>query len=239
LVKNQYDERIIIEVQNSKEYDYFHRMAFGTARVISQHIKQGEPYSNIKKVISITIAYFDLGQGEDYVYHGINQFKGIHKSDILTLAGKQIELYRKDEVYQIFPEYWIIKAEKFNDQVEDKLDEWIYFLKNSEIRDDFTAQGLEAAREKLDEMKMTEAERKEYDRYLKRLRDIASENHTANADIQELLDQSERRGVEIGMEKKEIELVFNLHSNGLSAAEISKLTNLSVERVGEILKKRN
>lgn len=236
LVKNQHDERIIIEVQNSKEYDYFHRMAFGISKVISQHIKQGEPYASIKKVISITIAYFDLGQGEDYVYHGKNQFKGIHKSDILTLAEEQVELYRKDEVYEIFPEYWIIKAEKFNNNVEDKLDEWIYFLKNSEVRDDFTAQGLDSAKEKLDEMKMTAEEKKEYKRYLKRIMDIASENHTVKADVQRLLDESEKRGEEKGMEKKEIEFILKLHSNGFSPEEIAKLSGVAVERAREIIK---
>ncbi|MEM6831144.1 MAG: Rpn family recombination-promoting nuclease/putative transposase, partial [Bacteroidota bacterium] len=109
LVKNQLGELVIIEVQNSKEYDYFHRMLYGTSKVITEYIRKGDPYSNVKKVISITIAYFDLGQGEDYVYHGINSFKGIHKGDILSLAERQKELYEKEEVYQIFPEYWLLK----------------------------------------------------------------------------------------------------------------------------------
>ena len=50
--------------------------------------------------------YFDLGQGKDYVYHGTTIFKGIHKNDILTLAEKQMELYKKNSVHEIFPEYW-------------------------------------------------------------------------------------------------------------------------------------
>ena len=65
LVENRKGDLIIIEVQNSKEYDYFHRILFGTSKVITEHIKEGEPYAVVKKVISITIAYFDLGQGED------------------------------------------------------------------------------------------------------------------------------------------------------------------------------
>ena len=162
LVRNQKDEFIIIEVQNSKEYDYFHRMIYGTSKVISEYIEQGEPYSNVKKVISITIAYFDLGQGKDYVYHGTNVFYGIHEDDVLTLADKQQELYEKQAVHEIFPEYWIIKADKFDNEVEDKLDEWIYFLKNSKIQDDFTAPGLKEAKEKLDQLRMSEEERLEY-----------------------------------------------------------------------------
>lgn len=43
---------------------------------------------------------------------------------------------------EIYPEYWIIKVGKFNNIIWDKLDEWIYFLKNGEVQDDFSAKGL-------------------------------------------------------------------------------------------------
>ncbi len=201
LVKNQKGELIIIEVQNSKQYDYFHRMIYGTSKVISEYIQKGESYANVKKVISVTIAYFDLGQGEDYVYHGTNEFHGIHKHDVLTLADKQKALYDKQAVHEIFPEYWIIKAEKFDNQVSDKLDEWIYFLKNSEVREDFTAPGLDEAREKLDELRMNDEERANYKWYLKRLRDIASEQHTKVADMQQLIKETEERAQERGIKK--------------------------------------
>ena len=59
LVENSKNELVIIEVQNSKEYDYLHRILFGTSKAITEHIKEGEPYAKVKKVISVTIAYFD------------------------------------------------------------------------------------------------------------------------------------------------------------------------------------
>ena len=62
LVENQHGELIIIEIQNSQEFDYFHRMLYGTSKVITEHIKSGEPYAAVKKVISITIAYFEIGR---------------------------------------------------------------------------------------------------------------------------------------------------------------------------------
>ena len=117
LVENTKGELIIIEVQNAKEYDYFHRILYGTSKAIAEYIKEGKAYAEVKKVISITIAYFDLGQGEDYVYHGTNIFKGIHKKDTLTLSDKQKDLYDKQHVYQIYPEYWIIKAGIFNEEI--------------------------------------------------------------------------------------------------------------------------
>ena len=222
LVEFASGELVIVEVQNSKEYDYFHRMLYGTSKVVTEHIKEGQPYAEVKKVISITIAYFDLGQGKDYVYHGTTVFIGIHKQDKLTLADKQTELYKKKNVHEIFPEYWVIKVGKFGNRVNDKLDEWIYFFKNAEIKNDFSARGLKEAGEKLDEMKLTEKEAKDYKKYLKELRDIASEQHTKMADAQDLI----RKG--------KIEVAQNLKLMGLSNADIKTATGLSDEDVDKL-----
>jgi predicted transposase/invertase (TIGR01784 family) len=231
LVENSKGELVIIEVQNSKEYDYFHRMLFGAAKAITEHIKEGQPYAEVKKVISITIAYFDLGQGKDYVYHGTTVFKGIHKNDILTLADKQIELYKKSSVHEIFPEFWVIKVGKFGNRVKDKLDEWIYFFKNAEIKADFSAKGLKEASERLDEMKLNEEDAKEYKRYLKELRDIASEQHTKMADAQDLIKKGE--------ENKEIETILKLKGKGMSNQEIADLLDLQLETVVKIVENQS
>ncbi len=227
LVENSKGELVIIEVQNSKEYDYFHRMLFGAAKAITEHIKEGQPYAEVKKVISITIAYFDLGQGKDYVYHGTTVFKGIHKHDILTLADKQMELYKKNNVHEIFPEFWVIKVGKFGNRVKDKLDEWIYFFKNAEIKAEFSAKGLKEAGERLDEMKLNEKDAKEYKRYLKGLRDIASDQHTKMADAQDLIKK--------GAENKEIEIMLEMNKEGFSVSQIAKIVKKSEQEVKQII----
>lgn len=227
LVENSKNELVIIEVQNSKEYDYFHRMLFGAAKAITEHIKEGQPYAEVKKVISITIAYFDLGQGKDYVYHGTTVFKGIHKHDILTLADKQIELYKKNNIYEIYPEFWVIKVGKFGNRVKDKLDEWIYFFKNSEIKADFSAKGLKEASERLDEMKLNEKDAKDYKRYLKALRDNASDQHTKMADAQAFIDK--------GKVEKELEVIMEMHKENLPLRQIAKIIRKTEKEVQQII----
>lgn len=227
LVENEKGELVIIEVQNTQEHDYFHRMLFGASKAITEHIKEGSAYANLKKVISITIAYFDLGQGKDYVYHGTTVFKGIHKGDILGLSDKQIEAYHKTKVHEIYPEYWVIKTGKFSGRIKDKLDEWVYFLKNAEIKPTFSAKGLKEANEKLDAMKLPEKERKAYDKYLRHLMSIASRNHTIEIDAKEIIKKAQ--------EEKEIEFVLRLHSKGVNPPEISDLTGLPLERVLQII----
>jgi predicted transposase/invertase (TIGR01784 family) len=228
LVENSKGELVIIEVQNSKELDYFHRILFGSSKAIVEYIQKGDPYAKVKKIISITIAYFDLGQGLDYVYRGTTIFKGIHRGDILTLSAEQVDLYGKSAVEEIYPEYWIIKAGKFDeDRVNDKLDEWIYFLKTGEVEDSFTAQGISEAKEKLDEMKLSPQDRLDYESYLKRLRNLASQRHTEMAEFMFSLKKEQA--------KLKAEIVIELWKNGVPSEVIVKSTKLSVEEVNEII----
>jgi predicted transposase/invertase (TIGR01784 family) len=235
LVEFSSGELVIIEIQDSKEYDYFHRILFGTSKVITEHIKEGEPFASVKKVISITIAYFDLGQGKDYVYHGTTTFQGIHQKDILTLSEKQVELYKKSAVYAIYPEYWLIKVGKFSNTVNDKLDEWIYFFKNAEIKNNFSAKGLKAAGERLVEMKLNEKEQKEYKKYLKHLHEVASGNYNEMVDAQDLINQGIEKGIEKGAEQKEVEAVVGLNRIGLEKEKIAEALGITVERVKQII----
>ncbi len=63
-------------------------MAFGVSKSISENLNLGQKYLEIKKVISVNIVYFDLGQGQDYIYKGKTDFKGIHQNDLLGLSTK-------------------------------------------------------------------------------------------------------------------------------------------------------
>ena len=228
LVENSYGELIIIEVQNTKEYDYFHRILYGTSKVIAEYIDEGRAYEEVKKVISITIAYFDLGQGEAYVYHGTNTFLGIHKGDVLTLSERQKGLYGKLHVFQIYPEYWIIKAGIFDEKkVNNELDQWIYFFKTGEVKDEFTAQGLADAKVKLNKLKLKPKERKEYDAFVERLRKIASYQNTEMEDVKDLLKEARLEAT--------IEIVIELWLDETPIHKIAKYTKISEEEVEKII----
>ncbi len=128
-----------------------------------------------KKNISINIVYFDLGQGKDYIYKGKTYFEGLHEKDILQLSNRQKEAFVKENVSDIFLEYYLIKVNQFNDVARDTLDEWIYFLKNSEVKDEFRAKGLAEAKEALDIMRLNKEQQYGYHRYLDSLHLKASE----------------------------------------------------------------
>ena len=85
LAESDNKELTIIEIQNNRELTYFHRMLYGVSKAITDYINLGNDYDKVRKVYSINIVYFELGQGKDYVYHGKTFFRGLHDAnDILS-----------------------------------------------------------------------------------------------------------------------------------------------------------
>jgi predicted transposase/invertase (TIGR01784 family) len=228
LTQNSKNELIIVEIQNTYEIDYFQRMIYGASKALTENLGLGQPYADIKKVISINIVYFDLGQGKDYIYKGTTTFEGLHEKDILQLSTKQKETFTKQNIADIFPEYYLIKVNQFNDVAKDTLDEWIYFLKNSEVKDEFKAKGLAEAKEVLDVMRLDREQQYGYNRYLDYLHLKASEALSLQIEAEEKVRRSEK-----------IEIAKNLISLGLDNATIAKGTGLSIEQIETLRKEMN
>ena len=170
VVENEKKEKFLVEVQNDHELDFFQRMAFGASKIITDYMKIGEAYQTLPKVFSINIVYFSLGQGKGYAYHGTTVFKNMFNADEeLKLTSAQKSKFGVDEVAGIFPEYYILRVNKFDDEVSTPLKQWISFLKTGEIPDAFTAQGLKEAREVLRVDSLSVEDRKIYKRYLEGL----------------------------------------------------------------------
>ena len=109
LAEDSKGELLIIEVQNNRELDYFHRILYGVSKTIAESIGLGDAYSKVRKVYSINIVYFDLGEGKDYVYHGKTDFRGLHNpNDILRLSVRQREIFVGKEAGDLFPEYYCL-----------------------------------------------------------------------------------------------------------------------------------
>ncbi len=224
LVKDSKGEFVIIEIQNENEYDYFHRMAYGTSKVITEYISAGEPYKNIKKVYSINIVYFDLGQGEDYVYHGKTGFIGMHKADKLKLSAKQAELLGgKTDPSQVYPEYYVIKVNNFDDIAKDTLDQWIYYLKNNEIKDEFDAKGIGKAKELWRVENLPEDERKIYLKHIEDMHYGASMAWSMKVDAEDSIRKEEKIQIARGMKNDGIPIETIKKYTGLTKEEIQKL----------------
>lgn len=142
------------------------RVLYGVAKAITEHINLGNTYKEVKKVYSISILYFDLGKGSDYIYVGQNNFVGLHTKDNLIISTKEKDTIVRKSPTEIFPTYMLVRVNEFNDVAKSPLEEWVNYLKNGVIKSDTKAPGLQKAREKLQYYSMSNAERHAYDEHI-------------------------------------------------------------------------
>ena len=98
LAESENGELYLIEVQNENELAYFQRMLFGTSKLVTEYIERGKGYDDIRKIYSINIVYFNIGQGTDIVYHGKTEFRGIHNGELLSLSPFQKQKFKVSEL---------------------------------------------------------------------------------------------------------------------------------------------
>ena len=237
--KNSKGEIIIVEVQNTRELYYLERILYGTAKAITEHISLGETYKEVKKVYSISILYFDLGKGSDYLYHGTNRFVGVHTNDELLVTAKEEGVIVQKLPGEIFPEYYLIRVNEFNQVAKTPLEEWIQYLKTGVINPDTKTPGLPEAREKLRYYDMSQEERHAYDEHVNA---IMIQNDVLNTAKQEGLDEGRAEGraegrVEgraEGQKEKALDVALNLKSMGLPVEMIAQATGLTAEEIEKI-----
>ena len=221
---NSKGEIIIVEIQNEREANFLERILYGVAKAITEHISLGDKYYMVKKVYSISILYFDLGKGADYLYHGRNQFIGVHTHDYLQITTRKKNALITRYPSEIFPEYILIRVNEFNQVAVSPLEEWMSYLKDGKIRPDTTAPGLREAREKLKYYSMSPAERNAYDRHLG---DIMIQN--------DVMDTARLEGLTEGLAKgkhlQNIENARNFKRLGVLLKTISQATGLSIEEI--------
>lgn len=245
--KNSKGEIIIVEVQNTREIHYLERILYGAAKTITEHISLGDSYKEVKKVYSISIVYFDLGKGNDYLYHGQNRFIGVHTHDELTITMRQKDAIVQKLPKEIFPEYFIIRVNEFNSVARTPLEEWISYLKTGVIKPDASAPGLQEAREKLKYYNMTDAERRAYDEHLSAImiqNDLLSttklEGHEEGRKegLAEGLEKGMEKGLEKGLAEGEKKALLNtarqMKADGLPTEVIAKYTHLAEEEIASL-----
>ena len=164
-------EVVVVEVQLTKESDFFQRILFGTTASINDQIGIGQDYKVIKKIYSINILYFNFGEGDDNAYHGYIDFHGMTKEgSVLRFNTENERKYMRNSMVtppeKVFPEYFLLRINQFNEVAKTPIEEWMAYLKDGVISENTSTPGLQEARSKLSVMKMTKDEFKAYRAYM-------------------------------------------------------------------------
>lgn len=220
-------EVVIVEVQTTREADFLQRILFTASRAVTEHIEEGQDYHQIPRVISVNILFFRLGQGTDYVYRGTTTFRGLHDDSILELDPGQQKIAPGARTEAIFPEYYLLKVDEFDEIARDPLDQWIYFLKHQKIPDEFDARGLKRARMVLDVLALPDAERWDYEDFIKTERIRRSVEYTIEIDRQVAREE--------GFAAGQVAMVRRLLPR-LEDSALAELTGLPVEEITRMRK---
>lgn len=246
--KDSNGEIFIVEVQTTRYTYYLERILYGVSKAITEQLGNGDKYGNIKQVFSISVVYYDLGEGDDYFYECKSDFYGVHSHNILKLNRRE-ELsleeirngdtrkfkYEAKYAHDIFPKYFLIRINAYKKFIADAMSEWMEFLKNNSIKSDTTVPGLQAAKEKLNMLKMTKAERISYERHLDSIRNEKEAFWTAETDAYVAGEEKGRaEGRAEGEKSKAVEIARNLKKAGININIIAENTGLTIEEINAL-----
>ena len=177
---------------------------------------------------------FVISACSNYLYHGTTEFKGMNDGKPLIIKKREEVAINGMTSYQfveknIFPEYYLIRVEKYQNIVKKRIDEWIYMIKNNEVKEGSQAKNIDKAAEKLTVLNMNEKERKAYEDYLvglEREKDILETSR----------EEGEKIGLQKGERKKAEETACKLKQMGvLTNEQIAEATGLTLEQVESLV----
>jgi len=201
----------IIEIQLTDKKGLDKRIQYYGAKGYASQIESGDEYLKLKPLIFIGILDFEYFDSPNYISRHL-----IMDCDTGERKFKDLE-------------FNFIELQKFTkkiDQLDNLIDKWIYFIKNSEnldvIPENTNDNGLLTAYKDAEKHNWTKEELEEYE-------------------YAQMREQDEKGEIELAVEKaieKAIENnVIEFYKNGVSIEIIEKSTKLSTNQIIEILKR--
>ena len=229
-------EIAVFEIQFFDQIDFLGKVLFNACKAVVEQASSGLHY-DIKKVYSINIAYFhSFAENimKEYIFRAnLSKFTGIHFDEVIPFSQNLNPHFPDSDMH---PEYFLILPNKFDEEMRSKFDEWVYVLKKSAVRSDFTAAGVKEAGEKLDLLKMTPEVRARYKSYM--ASDLSWKSQIYTAELKgkaEGLAEGEAKGKAEGLiegeKQKAIEIAKNMLKEGFDIDTIIKVTKLSENEI--------
>jgi len=223
VVEDDTGNKYIVEIDRSYTSLFLHKACFNSSRLIVDSISSNDDYSTIKKIIHINLLYFPFGNIKAPLHYGKTIFHEIDRvhPQSLHIADLGMKFF---DTHNIFPEYFVISVPLFNDVIKDELDEWLYMMKHSEVKKDFKSPYMKKVADRLNILKMSPADRKEYTSY--RNESLKERDYIVSA---------EEKGKAEGKTERDIEIARAMLLDGDSADKVAKITGLAVLEIEKLI----
>lgn len=226
------DNIIIVKIQNIRKIHYLERILYGIEENGCKHILLDKSYEKVEKVYSISILYFDVGYGTDYLYHGQNgSFIAVHTQDVLQMTTKARNAIIPKMPEAKSSEHFLIRLNEFNKVATTPLEEWIQYLKTGTIEKDTHVSGLEEACIKLKYYNMSPKDRYAYDEHINA---VMIQN--------DVLETARLEGLQEGLEESQVKkryeekrkIAQRMKSRSYSLKDIMDVTSLTSEEIEKL-----
>jgi hypothetical protein len=195
---------------------------------IVDNLGANQDYLQIKKVFHINLLYFPFENTKAPLHHGkviFHEIDHTHPVDV-HLIDRGMHTF---DAHNIFPEYFIVSIPLFDDVIKEEIDEWLYLMKYSEVKEDFKSPYMQKVAQRLSILKMTNQEREIYDTYV--MDSMKGRDYIISAEARGEARgevKGEARGIEktaLNMLKQKIDDKLIASVTGFSLEEIAKLKN--------------
>lgn len=226
VVVDEQKHKYIVEIERLSTSNFMHKACFNSSRLIVDSVEAGDDYTTIKKVFHISLLYFKVNGLMNPLCHGKTIMKEIdleHPIDlnISTMGGEIFELSK------VFPEYFIISIPMFDGIIKQEIDEWLYVMKYSDVKEDFKSPYMKKVSDRLSKLKMSEEELANYYKYVKEV--ITQRDATEAAEAKGRVEGKAEGIKEIAQKllKQNMELKMIADLTGLSISELKELSSNS------------
>jgi len=165
IVEDEQGNNYIVEIDRAYTDLFLNKAVFNTSRLIVDNLGANQDYLQIKKVFHINLLYFPFENTKAPLHHGkviFHEIDHTHPVDV-HLIDRGMHTF---DAHNIFPEYFIVSIPLFDDVIKEEIDEWLYLMKYSEVKEDFKSPYMQKVAQRLSILKMTNQEREIYDTYV-------------------------------------------------------------------------
>ena len=224
IVEDAQGNNYIVEIDRAYTDLFLNKAVFNTSRLIVDNLGTNQDYLQIKKVFHINLLYFPFKNTKSPLHHGkviFHEIDNAHPVDV-HLIDRGMHIF---DAHNIFPEYFIVSIPLFDDVIKEEIDEWLYLIKYSEVKEDFKSPYMQKVAQRLSILKMTNQEREVYDTYV--MDSMKGRDYIISAEARGEA-RGEAKGVEktaLNMLKQKIDDKLIASVTGFSLEEIAKLKN--------------
>lgn len=226
------DTIIDVEMQVGNEGNIDDRETRYLVAMSNDQLKQGELYTQVRKLITISILKFNFYKRNSFLNIAHMKFEGSKPEMYVDMGYNREEELLTDKLEMITIE--LPKFQKQNPSIENELNQWLWLILGEEEKIKMAVKKNKKIKKAVEIVDTMSMDPKEWELY--RSRQMAILNY--NISMQNSRKQGEEIGKEIGKKEEKIEIAKKMLELGDGIEKVSLVTGLTKEEIEKIKNKK-